>query len=722
MPIPKGTQLSKRAIATFYLVVAFILITIVWMTFSYSSNDNTNQSTVDKPTSDFAARQILQNSNTDRPILPNGGMTAIIDGVNKAVYRQGDQLVIRTEAGGNIPLKNGDIVSRDGKLYRYLNGKLVPLTAEESQGIQGVSGPQVGDLVEKDGKFYVMGADGKLHPYTGNIPPGKIVWKDGKPYVMGADGKLHAIGDKPQVGDLMEKDGKYYQLGADGKWHEYKGKLQPGQVVWKDGKAYVVGADGQLHAVGSQPQVGDLVEKDGKLYEVGADGKLHPYNGKLQPGQIVWKDGKAYMVGADGKLHAVKNGDLHSINGKPYVWKNGKWVPLASQGAKPGDLVYKDGKYYRIGKDGKLHLYEGELKPGTVVWKDGVPYVVGADGKLNKLKPGQHIYGEDGSDRVVNDDQSLTDQSQGSESLESDHSNSSAAASDDDARRQRMDQILKSQIIVYEEKAAPITKEDASSNILVDGSDKMSQILADQAKARDSLIASSNEYAMQNGQAGKAAFLQASSGKKPTKIDSELQHPRSPYTMYAGSIIPATFITGINSDLPGEIIAQVRQNVFDSVTGNYLLIPQGTRIIGTYDAQVTYGQERVLMAWTRLVFPNGTSYDLDGMPGADLLGYTGIKDLVDNHNWRIWSSVLMFSLFGAAGQLTQPDNGGSSNSGPTTSQIIYSSIGQNVTQTAMERVKKDMNIQPTLKIRPGNNFNVLLTRDMVLPSPYPLGK
>lgn len=226
---------------------------------------------------------------------------------------------------------------------------------------------------------------------------------------------------------------------------------------------------------------------------------------------------------------------------------------------------------------------------------------------------------------------------------------------------------------------------------------------------------SSDTYGQQNLQSEKVAFLQSNSSVKKNTIQSQLQQPLSTFQINAGTIIPANLVTPINSDLPGHIIAKVRRNVYDTATGNYLLIPQGSTLIGMYDSQVTYGQSRVLIVWSRLIFPDSSSFDLQRMPGADLVGVAGLSDQVDNHYFRIFSSALMFSLFGAAGQLSQPQ---SSNSQLTSQQIIYGTIGQQMGQTATQLVAKNMNIQPTLKIRPGVDFNVFLTRDMVLQAPY----
>lgn len=222
-----------------------------------------------------------------------------------------------------------------------------------------------------------------------------------------------------------------------------------------------------------------------------------------------------------------------------------------------------------------------------------------------------------------------------------------------------------------------------------------------------------NTYSAQNGQSQKIAFLKSSSQNQDV-IASQLQTPTSPYQIMAGTIIPATLVTGINSDLPGTITAKVSRDIFDTASGNYLLIPQGTTIIGAYDSQVTFGQSRVLIAWQRLIFPNGTSFDLNGMPGADLKGMAGLSDLVNHHYARIFGSALLMSVFGAAGQLSQPQNSKQASS----EQIIYGAVGQQMSQTSAQLVAKNMDIQPTITIRPGSNFNVLLTRDMVLPTYY----
>lgn len=187
----------------------------------------------------------------------------------------------------------------------------------------------------------------------------------------------------------------------------------------------------------------------------------------------------------------------------------------------------------------------------------------------------------------------------------------------------------------------------------------------------------------------------------------------SPYEVKAGTIIPAVLISGINSDLPGQIIAQVRQNVYDSATGQHLLIPVGAKVIGTYDSMVSAGQERVLTAWPRIVYPDSSSVSLEGMPGADQSGYAGFHDMVDNHYWRTFGNAALLSLFSAGIQLSQPRGAvtGTYNS----QQIMAAEIGRQLGRLGMQLTQRNLNIQPTLEIRPGFKFSIMVTKDMILP-------
>jgi len=200
------------------------------------------------------------------------------------------------------------------------------------------------------------------------------------------------------------------------------------------------------------------------------------------------------------------------------------------------------------------------------------------------------------------------------------------------------------------------------------------------------------------------------------RLDSQPDAPRSPYELRTGFVVPATLISGINSELPGQIIGQVAQSVYDTPTGKYLLIPQGSRLVGQYDSNVVYGQARILIAWQRIVFPDGKAMDIGSMPGADCAGYAGVKDQVNNHYVRLFSSAFLMSGITAGIALSQPEQTGTS--AQTASSAMSEALGQQFGQVSAQLIAKNMNIAPTLEIRPGYRFNVMVTKDMTFSKPY----
>jgi len=194
---------------------------------------------------------------------------------------------------------------------------------------------------------------------------------------------------------------------------------------------------------------------------------------------------------------------------------------------------------------------------------------------------------------------------------------------------------------------------------------------------------------------------------------SEFRRPQlTPYELAVGSIIPSTLITGINSDIPGEVLAQVRQNVRDSRTGQHILIPQGSRLIGTYDSQVAMGQKRLLIGWHRIEFPDGSKLNLGNMSGVDSAGQAGFFDKVDNHYWQIFGNATLLSFIGAGAQLSQPQSDNRTLGGTVAGQI-----GEQYAEVGSQMVKRGLNIQPTLVNRPGYQFNVMVNQDLIL-TPY----
>jgi type IV secretory pathway VirB10-like protein len=216
----------------------------------------------------------------------------------------------------------------------------------------------------------------------------------------------------------------------------------------------------------------------------------------------------------------------------------------------------------------------------------------------------------------------------------------------------------------------------------------------------------------------RGSFLTSAASASRDRIFVARQDDPSPYELHAGSVIPAVLLTGINADLPGTIVAQVRNDVFDSVTGHCLLIPRGTRLVGSYDNRIVQGQRRLLVAWTRLLYPDGSSVDLLGMPGTDEAGYAGFGANVDEHLNKVFTSALLLSIIGAGAQLSQPQQSSSLYAAPSVGQTIAGAVGQQIGNTSIQLTQRQLEIPPTLEVPPGYLFNVLVDRDIVLMAPY----
>ncbi|HEX7645832.1 MAG TPA: TrbI/VirB10 family protein, partial [Noviherbaspirillum sp.] len=191
------------------------------------------------------------------------------------------------------------------------------------------------------------------------------------------------------------------------------------------------------------------------------------------------------------------------------------------------------------------------------------------------------------------------------------------------------------------------------------------------------------------------------------------------YMLTAGMRIPAALGCAVNTDLPGQICAQVTQNVYDKMTGKYLLIPQFTEIIGTYDSHIAIGQERILVAWSRLQFEDGSHLNLEGMPGADASGAAGFDADVNNHYGRTLATLAAASVFSAGLQISQGKQQ-STNGTQTPQQQVAAAIGQNIAQTGAQITQRQLQIQPTLSRERGYKFVVQVTKDIIFPGPYSL--
>lgn len=212
-----------------------------------------------------------------------------------------------------------------------------------------------------------------------------------------------------------------------------------------------------------------------------------------------------------------------------------------------------------------------------------------------------------------------------------------------------------------------------------------------------------------NQQLAKEDFINRKDSK-PGFLENRQVPPSSPYGLKRGSVIPATLMTGINADLPGRVTAQVSQNVYDSATGSHLLIPQGARLLGRYDSKVSFGQSRVLVVWTDIILP-GSALQIGAMGGTDAEGFAGFHDKVDRHTLRTFGSAALIALIGAGMDMALPDDAGLSGR-TSASDAARRSFSETFGRLVEGSVSKNLNVQPTLSIRPGYQFNVLVDQDL----------
>ena len=227
-----------------------------------------------------------------------------------------------------------------------------------------------------------------------------------------------------------------------------------------------------------------------------------------------------------------------------------------------------------------------------------------------------------------------------------------------------------------------------------------------------------SDYNTQNGQDDKAAFIARARNRAPQDyLASVRTASASRFEIKAGWDIPATLEQAINSDQPGEIKALVRENVYDTATGRYVLVPQGSRLIGSYNSIVAYGQDGVQAIWDRVIFPDASSLDLNGMIGQDAKGESGLRYSVDHHYARLIGFAVLTSLFSAGFQLSQ-NRPGTILAQPSAGQVIAGAVGSQVSQLGVEITRKNLNVQPTIKVPAGYRFNVRVNRDIVFDAPY----
>jgi type IV secretion system protein VirB10 len=277
------------------------------------------------------------------------------------------------------------------------------------------------------------------------------------------------------------------------------------------------------------------------------------------------------------------------------------------------------------------------------------------------------------------------------------------------------------------ENAGNASAQENSANIARNNTGATSQIM-DSASMMAALAqrqAGAGQNPDPNGQIGKQNFLRGNNGggsltpQGYSAGSANFPVPQQfPYELKAGTIIPGILITGINSDLPGNVLAQVSENVWDTATGKYILIPKGTRILGVYDSQVSFGQKRILLVWNRLVFPNGTTLDIAGSPGIDQAGYSGLSGKVNEHWGTMLKSALLASVFVAGAEIVYDGDSGSNSDNKSPRDVAAESAAGAIIDMGTKIMNRAADIQPTITVRPGKKMAIFVQQDVVFPSPY----
>jgi len=288
---------------------------------------------------------------------------------------------------------------------------------------------------------------------------------------------------------------------------------------------------------------------------------------------------------------------------------------------------------------------------------------------------------------------------------------------------QALERARRSPIVALQDREGPTPSEPASQ--LPAAEDAFAGVVASEPSPIDQSVlgglgSAEDPVVAQNLQDRKREFLRDAATPRDEALSERVHAAASPYTLLAGTVIPAVLITEARSDLPGQLIAQVREAVFDTATGAHVLIPQGTRALGEYDSVVAFGQERILVAWQRLLFPDGSSLALRGMPGTDAAGAAGLHDRVDRHLLRTFGSAALLSAISAGAQISQGTFGQGTSANDTTDarEIFAAALGQNLSDLGSEITRRNLSVQPSLQVRAGYRFNISVVKDIVLPGPW----
>jgi len=670
-------------------------------------------------------------------VKKNGRLVNIADVVGKdgAIINKDGRMYYYTNEGRLLDLESGDVVSDDGVLYQVKDddkiGKFESNDLYFDDGtLKNVDGNGSGEIVGDDDVVTVDGVpmrmeSGILRPLnnftsklgegayvattnskgeltfsrkSGNrlkdisrseIPNGASVLVDGMPMTMIDSDLISKEEEKTGVltaDDIFKPiDGDYIvEMGADGEPLYYK-------II--DGK--------KIPVLASEIPASALVFYKGKAYIKGADGKLIPFKAKI--GKPFIKGGKVFVIDSNGLPLLLDVGEVVDYNSDKFlVSKNNHLLSLSKKmedelSKYPNRLMVVNGNKMLVGEKGVI----SNIKPTNIIFRAGVPYKE-IDGRLVRLSNQEiKILSEKG--KSINNAKRAEDNPV---STKTNYSPDYEQPTND----YDWDLFSATNSSIKSGMQLPNVKKGGDASKLSELEQKKRDVLNKFLENSDTSIQST--YQQQNNQQGKKDYLKS---QKNNKTAGDVKNPDSPYSLLVGSVIDGTMITGISSDLPGNIAAVVNTNVYDSLTHNNLLIPSGTKLFGSYSSDVSYGQKRVVMVWNKLILPNGQIIELAGQQGYDLSGMSGLKGEVDNHYTELFKNVAMMSLFGAGAQYGAGLAGGGSIDGI---QMIAASIGQQIGETGIELIQRTMNIQPSIEIYPGQKFKILIDTTFVFQSAY----
>ncbi|WP_320005658.1 TrbI/VirB10 family protein [Maridesulfovibrio sp.] len=292
-----------------------------------------------------------------------------------------------------------------------------------------------------------------------------------------------------------------------------------------------------------------------------------------------------------------------------------------------------------------------------------------------------------------------------------------------EAEKQRMKEFAELRTFKLERMKAALAAPLKVQTALPEKKQQIVQASMDDVRSRHPLVVPnmSTDVANQpSDQQDKEEFLNSRAAKDGSWQLPYERVPGKRFELKTGAVINGIMISGINSDLPGQIIGQVSQNIYDTASGQFLLIPQGSRMIGVYDSRVAAGQTRVLVAWNRIIFPDGSSITLGIMPGTDVGGYAGYSGEVDNHYLRIFGSSAIMSVIsgGMAYAMDKFNKSSSSNDNPSLQDELGSALSSQLGQSTLSLLQNNMSIKPAISTAPGKRFNMVVTKDIVFARPY----